>query len=75
MLMKDPDYPEDDEALDRWARHGGKLPVTAAKGKENARKFVEGMREEMKDDPDAWEEFVESLSRIEARHNGDDQKA
>jgi hypothetical protein len=75
LLKSDPDYPEDDEALQRWARHGGKLPITAAKGKENARRIVAGIREATKDDPEMWEEFQETLRRIEARRNGDDQKA
>ena len=75
LLMANPDTPEDDEALQRWARHGGKLPVTAAQTKENARKFVQGMREACKDDPEMWEEFMESLMRVEAQQNGDNQKA
>ena len=74
LLRSDPDYPEDDEALERWARHGGKLLGTTARGKENARRFVQGMREELKDDPQAWEEFKAALARIEEPY-GDDQKA
>lgn len=74
LLMSDPDYPEDDEALQRWARHGGRLPIATAKGKEFAHKFVQGMREELKDDPESWEEFKETIKRIEAR-NVDDQEA
>lgn len=75
LLMADPDYPEDDDALQKWARHGGKLPVTAAKGKENARKFVEGVREACKGDPEMWDEFKQTLKRIEDLENGDDQEA
>lgn len=75
LLMTDPDNPGDNEALQRWARFGGKAPITAAKGKENARKFVEGMREACKDDPEMWDEFVQTLKRIEGRQNGDNQEA
>ena len=75
LLMSDPDYPEDDESLQRWARHGGKLPVATSQGKESARKFIQGMREGLKDNPEAWEEFMDSLNRIEARQNGNDQEA
>lgn len=74
MLMSDPDYHGDEEALQLWARHGGKLPGST-KGSENARKFIQGMSEGLRDDPEAWEDFVDTLNRIDGRHNGDDQKA
>ena len=75
LLMGDADYPEDDEALQRWARHGGRLPISTAQGRENARKFVAGIREAAKDDPEIWNDFMAAVERIEARDNGDDQKA
>ena len=76
-LMKDPDYPEDDGDLERWARHGGKFPIKTAKAKGTARKFIEGMRQELKADPEMWEEFLSVVSEIEAKRkrDGDDKKA
>ena len=74
LLMSDPDNPEDDEALQRWAREGGRPPLSEIKAKENARKFVQGMREATKDDPEQWEAFRSRIARI-GGHYGDDQKA
>ena len=74
LLMSDPDNPEDDEALQRWAREGGRPPLSEAKAKDNARKFVQGMREVTKDDPQEWEAFRSRMARI-GGHYGDDQEA
>jgi hypothetical protein len=74
LLAHDPDNPEDDEALDRWARHGGPAPLSEARKKEVSSKFVRGVLDEIGDDPEMRQEFVDTIGRIAAR-NGDDQKA
>lgn len=49
LLARDPDNPEDDEALDRWARHGGSAPLSEKRQKEMARQLVR------------WEEYKATL--------------
>jgi hypothetical protein len=76
ILLSDPDNPEDNEALQRWARYGGKTPYSRSKARENSRRFIQGMREALKDDPEGWQEFTETLDRLaERERNGDDQEA
>ena len=74
LLASDPDNPEDDEALEHWARFGGKSPLSEKRQREIARRFVSGVREELKDDSEALDEFHGAVSRLGNR-NGDNQEA
>jgi hypothetical protein len=73
ILASDPDNQKDYYALERWARHGGETPFSETKRKEIAERFVGRVHEELKDDPESFEEFGSSLER--AAKNGDDQEA
>jgi hypothetical protein len=77
LLARDPGNPRDYDALEHWARHGGKAPLSEERKKEVSRKFVRGVLDEIGDDPEMKQEFVNALGRAAAREeaNGDDQEA